>query len=301
MNVRKLKIPTHGAKIEALHASSQKPGKIISEEMRMSLSKTIGTSQKIIPLKQSRSNSVLKQKLNQMLSANVTPLNKKPHNQSHIMSTSSDIIDSSTASKSSNDSKNNILSSIEMSLSEQVKASKSTLRYLVYIEALQRLGTYDSNLKKILATIAMGLKDCFKVPEDLSQMPPQSEIETEKYRSQITELRSTIKTLLDEKKAFKKNSDQFNSILGYMKKQGVPVEMHIQQFCEKNNKKDKKNSMSSSMKTIPTCGGNDIKPNIVPKLNIIPPSGTGFHQEFMAKVEEFSESWRELIKNEKSG
>ncbi|OMJ73700.1 hypothetical protein SteCoe_27543 [Stentor coeruleus] len=301
MNIRKLKVPAHGAKIEAFHTSSQKPGKFISEEMRMSLSKTISTSQKIIPLKQSRSNSVLKQKFSQMLSANATPLNKKPHNEFYTISTSSDIIDSSTVPKSLNDSKHNILSSINTILSEKVKTCKNSLRYLVYIEALEKLGTYDSNLKKILATIIVGIKDCFKVPEDLSQIPAQSEIETEKYRSQIAELRNTIKTLLDEKKTFKKSSDQFNSILGYMKKQGVPVEMHIQEFYEKNNKKDKKNLMSLSMKTIQICNGNDVKPSIIPKLNIVPPSGSGFHQEFMAKVEEFSESWRELIKNEKSG
>ncbi|OMJ66099.1 hypothetical protein SteCoe_37180 [Stentor coeruleus] len=298
MIVRKLKNPTHGAKIEALQESINKGGKIISEEMRMSLSKTIGSSQKIISLKKGRSSSALKQKLSQMMSTNVTPLNKKSRNKSYLIGNSSDIIDLSQASKSSIDPKQNVLSSVESWLSDQLKTDKANSRHYIYLEALQKLTTYDQSLKKILSIIIGGLNDCSKPVGKILQKPTQADVETEKYRSQITELRNSIKDLMKEKKAYKKNIDQFNLILAYMKKQGVPVEQHIQKFCEHNIKKEEKNSLSSSMKVIPKI--EETKASAVPKLSIVPPSGDGFHQEFMARVDEFSESWRQLLKNEKS-
>ena len=42
-----------------------------------------------------------------------------------------------------------------------------------------------------------------------------------------------------------------------------------------------------------------LNPVGIPRLILVPPSDNGFHQEFMAKVDEFSESWRDLIKKEK--
>lgn len=301
MIVRKLKNPTHGAKIEALQESINKGGKIISEEMRMSLSKTIGSSQKIISLKKGRSSSALKQKLSQMMSTNVTPLNKKSRNKSYLIGNSSDNIDLSQASKSSNDSKQNMILSVESWLSEQLKNDKSSSRHYLYLEALHKLTYYDLSLKKVLSTIVVGLNDCFKPAEKVLEKPPQADIETEKCRSQITELRNSIKDLMKEKKTYKKNIDQFNSILAYMKKQGVPVEQHIQKFCEYNKKKETKNSLSSSMKILPNFEETKSKASAIPKLSIVPASGDGFHQEFMARVDEFSESWRQLLKNEKSG
>ncbi|OMJ66521.1 hypothetical protein SteCoe_36602 [Stentor coeruleus] len=300
MIVRKLKNPSHNAKIEALQEGTLKVPKRIPEDMRMSLSKTIGSSQNIISLKKSRSTSALKHKLNQMISANATPLNKKSHNKSHLTTELSDIMNLSKASMSSNDSKQCILISIETWLSDQVKTSKASQKYLPYLEALKKLISYDSNIKSLLTTIISGLEDIFKPIDESPQLILSAEVETEKCRSQITELRNSIKELVHEKKTYKNNLDQFNLILGYMKKQGVPVEQYIQEYCQSQTKKDKNPSLSSSLKILPNCSDTKAKAGLIPKLNIIPPSGAGFHQEFMAKAEEFSESWRQLLKSENS-
>lgn len=301
MIVRKVKNPTHGVKIEALQESTHKAGKIITEDMRLSLSKANIPSQKIVQLKKARSTSVLKQKLSQIQSTNVTPLNKKSHNKSFVFSDTLEITDLSQASKPSNDSKKSILKSIEIWLSEQIKADKSSPRYFLYLEGLKKLTSYDPSLKKLVSTITSGLENCLKMTASFNQASPQHDVETEKYRSQINELRNSIKGLVQEKKTYKKNIGQFNSILTYMKKQGVPVEQYIQEFCELTNKKEKKNLFSSSMKVLPNFDDSRGKDCAIPKLTIVPPSGIGFHQEFMAKAEEFSESWRQLLRNEKSG
>ncbi|OMJ67835.1 hypothetical protein SteCoe_34896 [Stentor coeruleus] len=298
MIVPKVKNSTHSVKIEALQENSHKVGKIITEDMRLSLSKANAPSQIKIQLKKARSTSVLKQKLSQIQSINVTPLNKKSHNKSFVFSDALEIINLSQTSKSS---KKRFLQSIEIWLSEQIKAEKASPRYFLYLEGLQKLTSYDPNLKKLISTISSGLENCLKMTASFNQISPQHDMETEKYRSQINELRNSIKGLAQEKKNYKKNIGQFNSILAYMKKQGVPVEQCIQEFYEFTNKKEKKNSLSSSVKVLPNFGDSRIKECTVPKLTIVQPSGIGFHQEFMAKAEEFSESWRQLLKNEKSG
>ena len=372
--VRKIK---HGnqRKIEKITESSSKMHGLISEDLRVDLSRSLGPSQGSIALKKSRSSSLIKQKLIPSTCENLTPLNKKLKNRSYLSGNPSDLAEiyqhtHAAASISDLSSKN--LDFLEKWLAEQIHSQPSERNLELYLTALKKLSNFDQKLQHFILIAVNGIERCFSKKKleatDCTDLIKQQNDKIEQLNTQIFELKNTVGQLSTEKHSLNKKQKDINSALTYMKKKGVPVEQYFQQFNQelkhkKSNAKDLDSSLTnlnlsheSKSKThinkesetslsnpsalldtrpknfsskepenglVKVTSPHDIKsmstnkdspatasslnppqesrlkPLGIPRLTINPPSDVGFHQEFMARIDEFSDSWRELIKKEK--
>jgi ribosomal protein S15P/S13E len=189
--------------------------------------------------------------------------------------------------------KNNRVKIIEEWMKEEIKNEQKGNRNRVYAEALRKIGNVEPRLKNIMSEISAGIERESRDNEISEQNTINERHDINLLTSQINELKNSLNELNREKNNFKKNIEQLNSILNYMKKKGVAVEQHFQQYFDEMKKK--KEGKAKKVKN------NDEKvKKSIPKLSMGQVGGVGFHQEFMAKVDEFSDSWRELIRNEKS-
>lgn len=277
MMVRKIK--NSSIKSDSI-SESKKPIKlIIPEEYKSGMSRTIGMPQTKIILNKSRSSSSLKKSLNPSLSTNITPLNKKLRNMSYMIGSTPDIQENLNESVSNDDHRQRLLKNLETWLSDQKKACN---KIEIYIETLKKIPNYDPFLKKIIDEVTLGIQ--FHLRERRAKSPDDESDE-------IKEMKKTLADAVQERNKLKRDVETMNNVLKFFRnKKDVPVEMYIQEFKEMERVNRKKGMKSE--------GKNRVQS--VPKLVIGHSGDVGFHQEFMAKVNEFSDSWRALIKNEKN-
>lgn len=262
-------------------SEGKKPIKlIVPEEYKPGMSRTIGMPPNKINLNKSRSSSSLKKYLNPNLSTNITPLSKKLRNMSQFIGSTPDIQENLNESVSNDDSRQKFLKNLETWLSDQKKICN---KIEIYIETLRKLPAYDPFLKRIIDEVTLGIQFHFRQNREKS-----SEI----YEcDEIEEVKKTLAETIHEKNKLKRDVDVMNNVLKFFRnKKDVPVEIYIQEFKENERMNRKKNVKGESINRVQS----------VPKLVIGHSGDIGFHQEFMAKANEFSDSWRELIKNEKN-
>lgn len=284
MIVRKIKHINH-RKIDTLGEGVLKLQNLHPEDSRQNLSKSFGPSQASIILKKSRSSSMLKQKLLQKAE---TPLNNKARNRSHFIGSTTESLDVSKHSRPSvpiADSNSKNIEMLEKWTVEQLKSQPAEKSFEIFAAALKKLPFYDQKLKNFIDTTVLGMENCFEKQAENVQISKQ---QSEKLSCQNAELKKLISSLAAEKINYNKKLKDLNTALKFMKKKGVPVEEYFKEFTHLR-----------STKTIQEIEPNLKKPSLIPKLELCPPSEIGFHQEFMAKVDEFSDSWRALIKQEK--
>ena len=278
MMVRKIK--NSSIKSDSI-SEGKKPIKlIIPEEYKSGMSRTIGMPQTNIILNKSRSSSSLKKSLNPSLSTNITPLNKKLRNMSYMIGSTPDIQENLNESVSNDDHRQRLLKNLETWLSDQKKACN---KIEIYIETLRKIPAYDPFLKKIIDEVTLGIQFHFR--ERRARSPVDNECD------EIKEMKKVLADTVQERNKLKRDVEMMNNVLKFFRnKKDVPIEMYIQEFKEQeriNRKKVMKSEHKSRVQS-------------VPKLVIGHSGDIGFHQEFMAKVDEFSDSWRALIKNEKN-
>lgn len=285
MIVRKIKHINH-RKIDSIGEGVLKLQNLHPEDSRKNLSKSFGPSQASIILKKSRSSSMLKQKL---LQNTETHLNKKARNRTYFIGSTTESLDVSKHSRTGvtiADSNSKNIEILEKWTVEQLKSQPAEKSFEIFASALKKLPFYDQKLKNFIDTTVLGIENCFEKQAETLQISKQ---QSEKLSSKNAEMKKLISSLAAEKINYNKKLKDLNTALKFMKKKGVPVEDYFQEFTH-----------SRSTKKIPEIEPKLKIPSLIPKLEFCPPSEIGFHQEFMAKVDEFSDSWRALIKQEKS-
>jgi hypothetical protein len=272
--------------VRKIKNSSLKPDQIIEnnrpiklvlpEELKSGLSRTIGMPSTKVILNKSRSSSSLKKSLNPSHSSNITPLSKKLRNMSYLMGTTPDIQENLSESISNDDQRHRLLGKLENWLTEQKKVCN---KFEIFIDALKKIPSYDPCLKKIVDDIVNGIN--FHLNHKKTEEDPEKN----------EEFKKTLAEVIQERNKLKKELERMTSCLKFFKnKKEVPIDQYIQEFLEFD-----RNSRKKTLKK-------EEKPRVqsVPKLIIGHTGEIGFHQEFMAKVNEFSDSWRALIKQEKN-
>lgn len=296
MMVRKIR-STVQIKADGASESIQKVNRLPAD-YKSDLSKSFGPSQPGNCMKGSRSSSLLKQKYQSSYKSQ-TPLNKKPKNFLQGTTTPVNLKDSMSLNTSFSNPM--ALSYIESWLDAQLENPDNKNQISVYIEGLKKLAQTDFRLKTFVETLSNGIEHCFYLKSENieNNIIKLQNIKIEQLNSQINLLNTSIKEINREKINVKKSIKHLNSALNFMTKKGVHVEEYFQQFNEEINNRRFKESQSTSILHKPHEYTTEKNFNI-PKLTVPSLSDTDFHQEFMSKVDEFSESWRKLIREEKS-
>lgn len=95
-----------------------------------------------------------------------------------------------------------------------------------------------------------------------------------------------IKKLANDFRSARIRENKYLKLMSVLKEQGYPVEELYNQHIKRRQRTDDK--------------GTSPARNAVPKIRIPAEESTGFHEEFMSKAQDFSESWRKEIEAHKN-
>lgn len=306
---------------------------VLPGDLKTGLSSTQGP----IFLNKTRSTSALKKTQNKGFSKNITPLSRKIRNLSYITGNTPDITENLVANTSADDHKFRILNNLESILAENRKKSN---KKEVILDVLMKITHYDPCLKKIIGEIVDGLRESEenslidpelmkktlteltnernKLKKDLERckevfrfMKNKGEIPVEKYFQEFNELEK-VKDKKKDKINERKNEMQISESSQQLKtsEKNQSLSQKKLKYCEKplnyggvqakHPEKLEKNPENFGIENQQAILKSHSMSQSMPKLALVPSGDFGFHQEFMSKANEFSESWRALIKLEKN-
>lgn len=298
----------------------------------------LASTQGPIFLNKTRSSSALKKTNNKVFSTNVTPLSRKIRNLSYITGNTPDITENLVANTSADDHKFRILSNLEGILAENRKKSNKKeliLDVLIKIthydpclkkiigEIVEGLRESEENplidpelMRKTLTELSQERnklkKDLERCKEVFKFMKNKKEIPVEKIFQEFNETEKCKDRKRDKNKE-KDSEIQASEPLKQLKPSEKQQSLSIKKlkYCGKQfsndtqaknpeEKQEKPEHKKKSEESISGSLKNHKMSLSMPKLTLTPSGDFGFHQEFMSKANEFSESWRALIKLEKN-
>jgi hypothetical protein len=156
-------------------------------------------------------------------------------------------------------------------------------------------------------------KEVFKYMKNKREVPVEkifqeyNDLEKSKkmkdHEKQLNEYEKRVSPLEPQINNLEANEKYKNCIESKLKNSSKHLKLSKSQvkFYETHSKPfENPNSCKNQTKEAITQLKSNTKTKSIPKLELMPSGDFGFQQEFMSKINEFSESWRALIRKEKS-